>query len=130
MGALLPMKTLLLQPRVRLALLLTVLAGVLLLNLIAPPAANLPTTLNNTRQAALGRAMGSDEMQPSRAKWEPFGEDIFVDTVVTAPPNLPVQALEPPTPSEPPSVSQTAPEPVAPPLPYVVMARFQSGGKS
>lgn len=134
MGAVLPMKppirNLLFQPKVRLALLLSLLLGLLILNLAATPVQNsgqehdvarMPESANK-RQNALG-PYGA---QVGRVKWEPSGEDIFVEASVTLVTEEPVRPPEPPAPTVPPP----APEPVAPPLPYVVMGKFKSGEKS
>lgn len=125
-----PMKNLLLQPKVRLALLLTIVLGLLILNLTAPPVqyldqeqdvAKIPAT-NNKPQTLLG----SFGAQVGRPKWEPSGEDIFVEVSVNMTTQEPVEPSEPPAPT----VAPTTPEPVAPLLPYVVMAKFKSGEKS
>lgn len=125
-----PMKNLLLQPKVRLALLLTIVLGLLILNFTALPVQNpdqeqdvvrMPETNNN--QQSLRGSFGA---QVGRARWEPSGEDIFIEVSLAKPADVPIQPPQPPAPTIPPP----APEPVAPPLPYVVMAKFKSGEKS
>lgn len=125
-----PIKNLLFQPKVRLALLLSLLLGLLILNLTAKPVQNLDQGQDVAKMPDPAdkqqNALGPYGAQVGRAKWEPSGEDIFVEASVAATTEESVQPTEPSAPVMPPP----APEPVAPPLPYVVMGKFKSGEKS
>lgn len=130
MGVLLPMRKLINQPRIRLAGLLTVLTGLLLLNLISPPLQN---EENNSSTAQLPETTPRNQVDENlsntrigRPEWVPSGEDIFVDIALSTQMEIPLQPPEPTVP-EPPTVT---PEPAPPMLPYVAMAKFKSGEKS
>ena len=124
------MKKLLSQPKVRLSMLLAVLAGLLLLNLTAPPAEGPQQAQANAVESSLSNTgksiQGADRLYIGRAEWLTSGDDIFVDTPT-------VQAAEPisvPQDQAPIPHDTPTPEPTVPPIPYSAMARFQSGKNS
>jgi hypothetical protein len=124
------MKKLMAQPKFRLAILFTVLIGLLVLNLTAKPVktqnheekiAHLPEATKK-RQAIPG-LYGE---QVGRPKWLPSGEDIFMEVSSNTSAEVTMREPEPQVSVIPPPV----PVPVAPPLPFVAMAKFKSGEKS
>jgi hypothetical protein len=130
LSMMLRMKKLLTQPKNRLVLLLTMLFGLLVLNLARIPVQNQNDDENvaylpesNNKRLAMRGLYGK---HVGRGKWEPSGEDIFVEISTAAPTEVPVQEPDPPAPITP----TPAPEPVAPLLPFVAMAKFKIGEKS
>ncbi|MCQ8895624.1 hypothetical protein NQT62_04100 [Limnobacter humi] len=126
------------QSKLRLTALFILLGGLLLLHLLAPKltsndrphhevASSMAVTPESINQK--GSAIDPYAIYASRLKWEPSGEDVFVDEPLTAPPE-PLQNL--PVTNNPilPSIPKAEIQPVLPPLPYVAMARFKQGQQS